>query len=61
MNSDFSEPESLEYLLLQIMVALVVRHPDGWERVQSVLDAVEEAGMDLDALKEAGLASTLMH
>lgn len=38
----------LEIQLTEVLVKLVVRYPDGWERIQSALESVYEAGEELD-------------
>lgn len=37
----------LEIQLTEVMVKLIVRYPDGWERIQSVLESVHEVGLEL--------------
>jgi hypothetical protein len=39
----------LEIELHRIMVQLVVRYPDGMERIQFALQSVFEAGLELDS------------
>lgn len=38
----------LEVKLTEVMVAIVVRYPDGWQRIQDVLESVELAGVELN-------------
>lgn len=49
----FHTMTELEFELYKIMVKLVVRYPDGWDRIESALQSVYEAGLEMqEELKE---------
>lgn len=44
--------DPVERLLFQVMVALVVRRPDGLETIEATLEAVIGAGLELGYLRD---------
>lgn len=48
---------TLDDQILTLMVQLVIRNEDGWERIESILWAVEEAGAQMLEEREQARAA----
>lgn len=53
MKTKIVPQDPLELALFKAMVALVVHRPDGLERIQSALESVEAAGIEMGILRTA--------
>lgn len=61
MSTPVNDIDPLERLLFEVMVALVVRKPDGLDVIRSALVAVEGAGLEMGVLRDPNEGRASLH